>query len=323
MKKNIIITGCTGSLGKRYIINSLKNGSYGKYYLISRDEAKQFYFKEQLKSIFGEKIINKLNFILADIYSDIELINDKISNLKIDFLLHTAAQKQIESAENNPLKALQSNILGLYNISTLVEKNNIKNFIHLSTDKAVNPINTYGATKFIGDKILFSYFENKRTKFSIIRYGNVFGSKGSIVPFFNKLKNQKKSLPITNPLCTRFIITFDQAIKLINYIFKNQVGGEIFIPKLKSFKIYNLARLISNRIHFIKLRAYEKIHEELLSTNENNLNFFYKNNIFVLTKKKKYKKFKRILPINLNSETSKNMSNTELLKLLKKNNIEY
>jgi FlaA1/EpsC-like NDP-sugar epimerase len=323
MKKKIIITGCTGSLGKRYIIDSLQNDTYSKYYLISRDEAKQFTFQQELKNTFGKKILNKLNFILGDIYSDIELINNKICNEKIDFLLHTAAQKQVDSAEKNPVKALQSNILGLYNICTLAEKNNIKNFIHLSTDKAVNPINAYGATKFLADKVLFSYFENKQTKFSIARYGNVFGSKGSVIPFFIDLRNKKKPLPITNKLCTRFIITFADAIKLINYIFKNQIGGEIFVPKLKSFKVYNLAKIISKKVLIEKLRPYEKVHEELLSTNENYLNLFYKNNLYVLTKRNKYKKFKKIKQKNFNSDESIRMSDEELSKLLKNNNIEY
>ena len=281
MKKNICITGCTGSLAKRYIINSLKNNLYNNYYLISRDEAKQFFLKEDIKNIYGEKILKKLKFILADVFSDIKLLSDQICNEKIDFLLHTAAQKQVESVQKNPIRALQTNILGLYNIAKLAEKKRIKNFIHLSTDKAVDPISTYGATKFIADDLLFELFGKSQTKFSILRYGNVFGSKGSIVPFFLKLSKKNIALPVTNINCTRFIITFDRAIELINYIFKNQIGGEIFVPKLKSFKVFNLAKLISKKIIYEKLGSHEKLHEQLLTTNQNKFNLFVDNNHYI------------------------------------------
>jgi UDP-N-acetylglucosamine 4,6-dehydratase len=321
--KTILITGGTGTLGKKFITESIKSNSFKEIIAISRDEAKQFYFKEDLINKFGNKIKNNINFKLINISHDVSLLEDIFNKKKIDFVLHTAAQKQVQSAEINPLSAVNSNIIGTYNISRLSGNYNVEKFIHLSTDKATDPINTYGCTKFIADKLIVNNFNNSKTKFSILRYGNVLGSKGSILPFFIMQKKLNMELIVTDRLATRFSITINDAFNYVKYVLNNSRGGEIFIPKMNKIKILNLAKLISKKIKISKLNTNEKLHEKIISTNENNFNIFNHNLFYILTKNDKYKRLEKIKLFDYTSSDAPELDSKDLKKILSDCEIEF
>lgn len=322
-KKNILITGATGSLGKAYIENSIKKKKFSHFFCISRDEAKQFYFQEHLKNKFGEKILQKFTFKLIDISKDYEYLCDIVKLNKINFILNTAAQKQILSAEYNPEQVVRNNIIGTYNMAKLANENEIEKFIHLSTDKSVDPINIYGCSKFIADKIILNTFKNSKTKFSILRYGNVLGSKGSILPYFLSQIQSNKKLIVTHKHATRFCITLDQACEFVSNIFKISDGGEIFIPKIKSIRILDLAKILSSNIGFSKLRINEKLHEKLISTNENNLNVFNSKSFYILTNNTSYKNLKKIKLFDYDSSQADLIKPNKLRQVIKSCKIEH
>tara|TARA_B100001093_G_scaffold125521_2_gene118084 strand:- start:809 stop:1786 length:978 start_codon:yes stop_codon:yes gene_type:complete len=261
--KTILITGGTGTFGVHflnYIIN--KKINFKKIIIFSRDEFKQF----NLQNTFDKKILNKLRFFLGDIRDKERL---KSAFRDVDIIIHAAALKQVPAAEYNPVEFIKTNILGAQNIVEAAIESNVKKIISLSTDKACSPINLYGATKLCSDKLFVSANNikgRKKISFSLVRYGNVFGSRGSV---FNEFEKQKKNklIKITHKDMTRFNIFIEDAIKMVLWSCKHSVGGEIIVPKLKSFKVVDLAKLIAPKIKHkvIGTRLGEKIHESLIS----------------------------------------------------------
>jgi len=268
--KNILITGGTGSLGNKFAEYLLNNHNPKKIIIYSRDELKQ--------SIMSQKFsVNKyycMRYFLGDV-RDLDRLSMAMQD--VDYVLHAAALKHINIAEYNPFEFIKTNILGAENVVKASIKNNVKKVIVMSTDKAVDPINLYGATKLTSDKIFISSNNivglKKHTRFSVVRYGNVFGSRGSVVPLFYDLKSKKeKNFPITDLRMTRFLITLNQSINFIVQSFLEMQGGEIFIPKIPSVKITDLAKAIVPNCNFkiVGIRPGEKIHEKLCSINESN-----------------------------------------------------
>lgn len=262
--KNIMITGGTGSFGKAFVNRVLNNKNYKKIIIYSRDEYKQHLLKKKFQK---EKNFFKIRFFIGDIRDKDRL---SIALRDVDVIIHSAAIKQVDSAEYNPIEYVKTNVIGAQNIIECSIQNNIKKVIALSTDKASSPINLYGATKLCSDKLFVSAnnFSGKNI-FSVVRYGNVFGSRGSVAEVFYNRKN-KNEITITDPLMTRFNITLDESVEMVLWTLKNSHGGEIFVPKIKSYKILDLAKAFSNnaKIKYIGIRPGEKINEELISLNE-------------------------------------------------------
>tara|TARA_Y200000002_G_scaffold380364_1_gene391672 strand:+ start:1052 stop:2056 length:1005 start_codon:yes stop_codon:yes gene_type:complete len=266
--KIILITGGTGSFGKNFTKRLLCNFKPKKIIIFSRDEFKQSEMKKELSSF------NQLRFFLGDV-RDLNRLSMALKD--VDYVIHAAALKQVDAIEYNPFEAVKTNIIGAQNLITACLENKVKKVIALSTDKASAPINLYGATKLVSDKLFTSansYSGYKNLLFSVVRYGNVFGSRGSIAPhFYNILKNKTKILPITDVKMTRFNITLNESIDFVIKSMKVMKGGEIFIPKLKSYRVIDLASaFLNNPILKIQgVRPGEKIHENLTSDQESNL----------------------------------------------------
>ncbi len=264
--KNIIITGGTGSFGKKFVEIVLKKFNPKKLIIYSRDELKQY----EMKIHYGKKYKN-LRFFLGDVRDKDRL---KFAFREVDYVIHAAALKQVDTAEYNPMECLKTNVNGAENVIDACLHNKVKKVIALSTDKAVNPINLYGVTKLASDKLFISanlLSGNLGTKFSVVRYGNVVGSRGSVLPLFKKfIKQNKKTLPITHKDMTRFWITLDEGVNFVLKNFNRMIGGEIFIPIIPSIKITDLAKSMGKNIKtkIIGIRPGEKIHESLCSVDE-------------------------------------------------------
>jgi UDP-N-acetylglucosamine 4,6-dehydratase len=261
--KTLLITGGTGSLGKSLLNFFIdKKISLKKIIIFSRDEFKQY---EMARDISKNNIKN-IRFFLGDIRDKDRL---RLAFKGVDIIIHAAALKQVTTAEYNPFEFIKTNILGAQNIIEVSLENNISNVLALSTDKASSPINLYGATKLCSDKLFISANNikgNNKIKFSVVRYGNVFGSRGSVLHNFLQQK-KNKSLLITDKRMTRFSITLDQAINFIILSLKASKGGEIFIPKIPSFNITDLAKAVCEKCTttFDGIKAGEKLHEEMIS----------------------------------------------------------
>jgi UDP-N-acetylglucosamine 4,6-dehydratase len=264
--KKVLITGGTGSLGTA-LTKKLLQTNVETIRIFSRDEWKQ----SQMQSEFKDK---RLRYLIGDV-RDKERLSRALDD--IDIVIHAAALKQMPVAEYNPFEAVKTNIIGTQNLIESCLDNNVESVLAVGTDKAVSPVNTYGATKLLMERLFVSanfYKGNHKTKFLCVRYGNVLGSRGSIVPIFiNQIKSGKK-ITITDPLMTRFTITMDQALELIFRALKNGIGGEIFIPKLNAYTVGDIKDAIldllngSNETEIISVRAGEKIHESLVSFDE-------------------------------------------------------
>ena len=260
--KNILITGGTGSFGNELVPFLLKKFNPRKVIIFSRDEYKQ----SIMKSKFKDSEIKKLRFLLGDV-RDIERL--KMAMRDVDFVIHAAALKQVPAAEYNPMEFVKTNIHGAENVVLAALHNNVKKIIALSTDKAANPINLYGSTKLASDKIFIA--ANKITgvnknKFSIVRYGNVIGSRGSVIPIFKEFIQKKKNyFPITDKRMTRFWFTLQDSIKFVLQCLKIMEGGEIFVPKIPSIRITDLAKAMNSnyKLKIIGIRPGEKIHEQM------------------------------------------------------------
>ncbi|KOY85730.1 hypothetical protein AD998_05790 [bacterium 336/3] len=255
--KSILVTGGTGSFGKHFIGYLLeKYPQIKKIIVFSRDEHKQYEMKHEFKNH------TSLEFVLGDI-RDYDRLFFCLQN--IDYVIHAAALKHIHIAEANPVECIKTNILGSDNVIRASQERGVEKVIAISTDKASSPSSIYGASKLCADK-LFIHANNSKTQFTVVRYANVFGSVGSVVPFFLQ-KAKDKKIPITHPEMTRFSITADEASKLVEYAILNAVGGEILVPKLPVFKILDLAEAVCSncQIDYIGIRAGEKIHEEIIS----------------------------------------------------------
>ena len=243
--KSVLITGGTGSFGKRFTKVFLnKYPKIKKLIIFSRDELKQFQMSQQIPA----KHIKKVRFFLGDIRDKDRLI---MALKGVDFVIHAAALKQVPTAEYNPFEFIKTNVLGAQNLIEACIINKVKKVIALSTDKAAAPLNFYGATKLCSDKLFVSannIVGDKKISFSVVRYGNVMMSRGSVIPKFIELAKKNKILEITHPEMTRFNITLDEGINLVIYSMINSIGEEIFVPKLASFKIIDLLKCLPEQV---------------------------------------------------------------------------
>ncbi len=259
--KTILVTGGTGSFGKRFTRIVLEKYQPQKLIIFSRDELKQF----EMRADFPEDAYPNIRYFLGDV-RDKERLQRAFDG--VDIVVHAAALKQVPAAEYNPLEAIRTNIMGAANVIDAAIDRGVERVIALSTDKAANPINLYGATKLCSDKLFIaanSYVGGHRTRFSVVRYGNVVGSRGSVIPFFQKMKATGK-VPITDERMTRFWITLEQGVEFVLECLDLMEGGEIFVPKIPSMSIMDLARAIAPdcEYEFVGIRPGEKLHEVLV-----------------------------------------------------------
>jgi len=262
--KSILVTGGTGSFGKKFIRALLNDHEPAKIIVFSRDELKQFEMAQE----FTEAELKKLRFFIGDVRDGERL---RMAMRGVDYVIHAAALKQVPAAEYNPMECVKTNIMGADNVVNAALENNVKKVIALSTDKAANPANLYGATKLASDKIFVAANNlsgDRPTRCAVVRYGNVVGSRGSVVPFFNKkIEEGAAFLPITDPRMTRFWITLQQGVNFVLSNFEIMQGGEIFIPKIPSMKITDLAKAMAPDFEHkvIGIRPGEKLHELMVS----------------------------------------------------------
>ncbi len=261
--KTILVTGGTGSFGKKFTRMVLDRYDVNKLIIFSRDELKQ----AQMRTEFGNN--PKLRFFIGDV-RDKERLYRAFDG--VDIVIHAAALKRVPECEYNPFEAIKTNVIGAQNIIDAAIDRGVSKIVALSTDKAVNPINLYGATKLCSDKLFIagnSYVGGKDTRFAVVRYGNVVGSRGSVVPLFMKLKNTGK-LPITDPRMTRFWITLEEGVEMVFTALEKMQGGEVFVPKIPSMKITDLAKAIAPEceLEIVGIRPGEKLHESLITASD-------------------------------------------------------
>ena len=266
--KSVLITGGTGSFGKKFVETILRDyPNVKKIVIYSRDELKQF----ELKQKYPEKDYHQLRFFIGDVRDGERL---KRACEGIDVIIHAAAIKQVDTAEYNPDECIKTNVHGAQNVINAALQTGVKHVVALSTDKACAPINLYGATKLTSDK-LFTAANNisgsKDIRFSVVRYGNVMGSRGSVIPFFiNKRDSGVKELPITDMRMTRFNISLQAGVDLVMFAIGHHLGGEIFIPKIPSYHIVDVAKAIAPNLPQVEvgIRPGEKLHEEMITATD-------------------------------------------------------
>lgn len=296
--KKILITGGTGSLGKA-LTKRLLNEDIDVIRIYSRDELKQSTMDSELKD-------ERLRFLIGDIRD-----KDRLSRAleDIDIVFHTAALKQVPVAEYNPFEAVKTNVYGSQNLIEACLDNNVSIAVGIGTDKAVSPLNTYGATKLLMERIFVSANNirgNRDIKFSCVRYGNVLGSRGSIVPVFSEQIRTGKKITITDPNMTRFNITMDEALDLIFRVAEKSKGGEVFVPKLKAYKVGDMKESIlellngNNETEIINIRPGEKLHELLINRDETRYTYENERDYVIL---------------NSTQETKRNMENLQTTSL--------
>ncbi len=266
-EKNILITGGTGSFGKKYTELLLKKYKPNKIIIYSRDELKQY----EMAQVFDDEC---MRYFIGDVRDEKRLLK---AMRGVDFVIHAAALKHVPIAEYNPMECIKTNIMGAQNVIDAALEANVKKVIALSTDKAANPVNLYGATKLASDKLFVAANNltgDSETKFSVVRYGNVIGSRGSVVPFFQKLIHEgAKELPITDERMTRFLITLEDGVEFVLKNFERMQGGEIFVPKIPSMKITELAHAVAPNLphKIIGIRPGEKLHEIMCPSDDSHL----------------------------------------------------
>ncbi len=260
--KRVLVTGATGSFGRAFVRSLLDRNPRIEILCFSRDELKQF----EMQSEFNSQC---LTFVLGDVrdYKRVLQVSEGV-----DTIIHAAAMKQIPAAELNPMEAIKTNVLGAENIINAAIENSVSKVVALSTDKAANPANLYGATKLCSDKLMVAgnlLVKNSEVKFSVVRYGNVLGSRGSVVPFFIEMK-KSGLIPITDERMTRFWLTLSQAVDLVFIALSQMKGGEIFVPKIPSFKVTDVARLVAPGVPIknIGIRPGEKLHEIMITEDD-------------------------------------------------------
>lgn len=261
-EKSILVTGGTGSFGKKFISTVLERYKPKKLIVYSRDELKQFEMQQDILS-------SRMRYFIGDV-RDFDRL--KMAMKGVDYVIHSAALKQVPATEYNPFEAVKTNILGGQNVIEAAYHNNVKKIIALSTDKAAAPTNLYGATKLTSDKLFVTannYRGNQDIKFSVVRYGNVFGSRGSVIPYFLKMK-KTGVLPITDERMTRFSITLQEGVDFVLECLDKMWGGELFIPKISSYRILDIADAIGpNCEHkIVGVRPGEKLHEEMITESD-------------------------------------------------------
>jgi UDP-N-acetylglucosamine 4,6-dehydratase/5-epimerase len=270
---SILITGGTGSFGHSFVPLTLKKYNPKRLVIFSRDEMKQW---EMAKLFKDDK---RVRFFIGDV-RDKDRLRRALHD--IDFVVHAAATKIVPTAEYNPFECIKTNVNGAMNLIEACIDQNVEKVVALSTDKASSPINLYGATKLASDKLFTasnsSYAGGHKTCFSVVRYGNVMGSRGSVIPFFMSLKDTGE-LPITDARMTRFMISLDQGVELVWKAFEDMVGGEIYVKKIPSMKIIDIAKLIlpNGKHKIVGIRPGEKLHEQMISSDDANSTYEYEN----------------------------------------------
>ena len=312
--KKILITGGTGSLGSA-LTKKLLESNVETVRILSRDELKQ----SEMKSKFNDK---RLRFLIGDIRDKERLVR---AFEDIDIVFHAAALKQVPVAEYNPFEAVKTNVQGSQNIIDACLDNNVKIAIGIGTDKAVSPLNTYGATKLLMERIFVTannYRGNRDVRFSCVRYGNVLGSRGSIVPVFKNQIETNKKITITDPNMTRFNITMNQALDLIFRATELGKGGEVFVPKLKSYKVGDMKDAMvelldaKDETEIIDIRPGEKLHEMLINRDEIRSTFENENDYVVLNQGNEKNSNEKLIRTSLTDEYS-----SDKVELLDKNQI--
>jgi UDP-N-acetylglucosamine 4,6-dehydratase/5-epimerase len=276
--KNILVTGGTGSFGKKFIKTVIDNYNPNKIIVYSRDELKQY----ELQKLWSHYDDNLIRYFLGDVRDYNRL---KRAMEGVDIVVHAAALKQVPAAEYNPFEAIKTNIIGAQNVIDASYESGVNKVLALSTDKAAAPINLYGATKLASDKLFVAAnnFRGKHNiKFSVVRYGNVLGSRGSVIPFFLDQKKNKE-LPITDERMTRFSITLEEGVDFVLNSLDIMWGGEIFVPKIPSYNIVDVAKAISpnSKLKIVGIRPGEKLHEEMI-TETDSLNTIEFDKYFVI-----------------------------------------
>ncbi len=278
--KVVLITGGTGSFGKKFTEIVLKKYKPKKLIIFSRDEMKQY----EMKQTFSEEKYKNIRYFIGDV-RDPDRLHRAFHG--VDIVIHAAALKIVPTAEYNPFEVVKTNIIGAENVINVAIDNNVKKVLALSTDKAANPINLYGATKLCAEKMFVAAnnYSPHGAKFSVVRYGNVFNSRGSVVPFFKECR-KKGIVPITDKRMTRFWITLEQGVEFVLSCLKMMQGGEIFIPKIPSIRIVDLAKAISPscKLKIIGIRPGEKLHETLLSPDDGIHSYEFKDRFIVYPK---------------------------------------
>jgi len=274
---SVLITGGTGSLGKSLIDYFLNETKVRRIAVFSRDELKQHNLRQHFRDD------PRLRWFLGDV-RDIERLKRALH--KIDYVIHAAALKQVDTGEYNPMEFIKTNVLGSQNLIDAAIETGVKRVVALSTDKASSPINLYGATKLTADKLFVAannYSHGYGTSFSVVRYGNVMGSRGSVIPFFQQLASQGKPLPITDLRMTRFWISIESAVKFVIDSLEMMTGGELYVPKIPSMKIIDLAHAVASnaKIEEIGMRPGEKLHEEMISADDSRRTIILENRYLV------------------------------------------
>ena len=275
--KNILITGGTGSFGKQFVRTILKKYQPNKIIIFSRDELKQFEM--------AQKFSNKcMRYFIGDV-RDLPRLQKAMQD--VDYVVHAAALKHVPIVEYNPMECIKTNVMGAQNVIDACLANNVQKTIALSTDKAASPANLYGASKLLSDKLFVAANNLTGThdiQFSVVRYGNVLGSRGSVIPFFEKLISEgATSLPITEPNMTRFWITLQEGVDFVLTNFKRMKGGEIFIPKIASMKMTELAKAVAPDLeqNIIGIRPGEKLHEIMCPVDDSHLTLEFHNHFVI------------------------------------------
>jgi UDP-N-acetylglucosamine 4,6-dehydratase len=274
---SILITGGTGSFGHRFVPMTLEKYNPKRLIIYSRDEMKQW----EMAKLFPDD--NRVRFFIGDV-RDKDRLKRALNG--IDYVVHAAATKIVPTAEYNPFECIKTNVMGAMNLIDACIDNQVKRVVSLSTDKASSPINLYGATKLTSDKLFIagnSYTGNSETCFSVVRYGNVMGSRGSVIPFFLK-EAVKGVLPITDKRMTRFMITLEQGVELVWHAFEDMIGGEIYVKKIPSMKVTDIALAIDARAshNIIGIRPGEKLHEQMIGSEDAPYTYEYDDHFKVL-----------------------------------------
>jgi UDP-N-acetylglucosamine 4,6-dehydratase len=274
---SILITGGTGTLGKSLVENLLKESNIRRIAIFSRDELKQHDLRIHFKND------PRLRWFLGDI-RDLERLRRALNG--VDFVIHAAALKQVDTGEYNPMEFIKTNVLGSQNVIDASIDMGVKRVVALSTDKASSPINLYGATKLTADKLFVAannYSYKYDTTFSVVRYGNVMGSRGSVIPLFKELAKKGKPLPVTDLRMTRFWISIEDAVKFVLDSLEVMTGGELYVPRIPSMKIIDLARAVSpeSKLEEIGMRPGEKLHEEMISADDSRRTIVLQNRLVV------------------------------------------
>lgn len=275
--KSVLITGGTGSFGKQFIKTVLENYTPKRLIVYSRDELKQF----EMQQTYNQEC---MRYFIGDVRDGARL---RQAMRGVDFVVHAAALKQVPAAEYNPMECIKTNVDGAQNVINAAIENRVEKVVALSTDKAANPINLYGATKLVSDKLFVAannVVGSERTKFAVVRYGNVVGSRGSVVPFFKKLLAEGATeLPVTDEKMTRFWITLPQGVEFVLKSFRRMHGGEIFVPKIPSSRITDLAKAIDPQamLKIIGIRPGEKLHEIMCPADDSHLTIEFENHYVI------------------------------------------